>query len=128
MTAIDTAHDVGALQDFPDRKISSVTVGTRRVGLVRVGDDVFAFAERCPHMGGPLTLGHLETRLHGTGYGELSSEGPVLTCPWHGWQYDMSTGQALDAPEARMLCFGARVEGGRVLIEPGRRAASERET
>ncbi len=51
------------------------------VVLARVGDAVYACADTCAHKGGPLSQG----RLSGT----------RLACPWHGWQYDVRTGQCV---------------------------------
>ena len=52
-----------------------------RVVLARVGDRVYALAGTCAHRGGPL------------GEGKLS--GTRLACPWHGWMFDVKTGQCV---------------------------------
>jgi nitrite reductase/ring-hydroxylating ferredoxin subunit len=57
-----------------------VADGTRLV-LVRVGDAVHALADACSHQAGPLSGGKLS--------------GTKLTCPWHGWMYDVRTGRCL---------------------------------
>ena len=58
-----------------------VEVGSARIVLARVGDAVYACADACAHQGGPLSQGKLSrTRL---------------ACPWHGWQYDVRTGQCV---------------------------------
>ena len=56
-----------------------VVVGEQIVALFSVGGELFALDGVCPHQGGPL------------GEGELI--GCVVTCPWHGWQFDVRTGQ-----------------------------------
>jgi 3-phenylpropionate/trans-cinnamate dioxygenase ferredoxin component len=56
-------------------------VAGTRVVVARVGDAVYACADTCAHRGGPLSEG----RLYGT----------RLACPWHGWQYDVRTGQCV---------------------------------
>jgi nitrite reductase (NADH) small subunit len=58
-----------------------VEVAGARVVLTRVGDAVYACADACAHKGGPLSQG----RLSGT----------RLACPWHGWLYDVRTGQCV---------------------------------
>lgn len=58
-----------------------VTVDGARLVLVRAGEEVHALADECAHHGGPLSEG----RLTGT----------RLACPWHGWMYDVRTGQCL---------------------------------
>lgn len=56
----------------------------------------------CKHRGGPL------------GEGEL--EGDTVTCPWHGWQYNVKTGACLTKDGIKMDCFEVKVEGGDVKI------------
>ncbi len=56
-----------------------------------------ALANTCLHRGGPL--------------GEGALEGSVVTCPWHGWRYDVTTGRVLHQPERGVACYEVRVEG-----------------
>jgi len=75
-----------------------------RVVLVRVGDAVHALADTCAHKGGPLSEG----RLTGT----------RLACPWHGWMYDVRTGQCVfPGRGAAVVTFPVRVDGAHVLVE-----------
>ncbi len=53
--------------------------GDQIVALFRVGDQFYALDGICPHAGGPL--------------GEGALCGQIVTCPWHGWQFDVTTGQ-----------------------------------
>jgi nitrite reductase/ring-hydroxylating ferredoxin subunit len=93
-----------ALADLvPDRPIA-VTVNGTRVTLVRVGEAVHALSDECRHQGGPL--------------GEGSLKGTRLACPWHGWMYDVRTGQCLfPARGGPVACYPVRVEGGEVWVE-----------
>ena len=75
-----------------------------RVVLVRVGDQVHALGDVCAHKGGPLSDG----RLTGT----------RLACPWHGWMYDVRTGQCVfPARGAAVSTYPVRVDGGEVTVE-----------
>ena len=75
-----------------------------RVVLVRVGDRVHALGDVCAHKGGPLSEGKLS--------------GARLACPWHGWMYDVRTGQCMFAGRgAAVPSYAARVEGDDVLVE-----------
>ena len=76
-----------------------VEVNGIRVVLSRVGDDVYALSEVCAHQGGPLSEG----RLAGT----------RLACPWHGWMFDLRSGECL------MPSRGGRVDTYPVTIEDG---------
>lgn len=71
--------------DIPEKKgiVISLQNG-REIALFNVQGKIYALDNACPHMGGPL------------GEGEL--EGCVVTCPWHGWQFDVKTGACLNMP------------------------------
>jgi len=56
----------------------------------------------CLHRGGPL------------GEGEL--DGDVVTCPWHGWQYNVKTGACQTNPDLKVGCYEVKVEGGDIKI------------
>jgi nitrite reductase/ring-hydroxylating ferredoxin subunit len=56
----------------------------------------------CAHQGGPLAEGKLD--------------GPVVTCPWHGWQFDMRTGRSLIHKSVCVAIFEVKVEGDDVYV------------
>ena len=93
-----------ALVDLvPDRPVS-VTLNGTRVALVRIGAQVHAIGDACCHQGGPLGEGNLK--------------GTRLACPWHGWMYDVRTGQCLfPARGGSVACYPVRVEGGEVWVD-----------
>lgn len=73
--------------------------------LVRQGDQVYAIAETCAHLGGPLSEGELRDDFS-------------VVCPWHGSRYDLKTGKVLDGPSAYpQPCFQVRVQNSRVEIK-----------
>ena len=79
------------------------TEGTQLV-LVRVGDQVHAIGAVCSHQGGPLAQGKLS--------------GTRLACPWHGWMYDVRTGQCVfPGRGAAVPSYPVRVEGDAVFVE-----------
>ncbi|XP_067935765.1 uncharacterized protein [Watersipora subatra] len=66
---------------------STVEVNEELIALFRFEESVFAVMEKCPHAGGPLHLGDIEA---------LPTTGSVcVTCPWHGWKMDLSSGKVL---------------------------------
>jgi len=76
------------------------------VAVFRVGDRLCAIQSRCPHRGGPLDQGQLE--------------GTILTCPWHGAQFDVCTGALLRGPaETPIETYRVRVDGtiGQIEVE-----------
>src|SRR5262245_65664365 len=58
----------------------TVTVDGKDVALFNVDGTFHAIDNECPHRGGPL--------------GEGDLEGCIVTCPWHAWQYDITTGES----------------------------------
>ncbi len=91
---------VGKVSDFEngDRKI--IDVNGKSIGVFRVDDQFYALRNRCPHQFGPLCAGTLAPRAVSGGPGDmrLGSGPPLLACPWHGWEYDIATGQSFMGP------------------------------
>lgn len=107
--------------DFPPGERRIVQAGRRSIGVFRVGDRFFAINNHCPHQGGPLCLGATKpwVRSAGPGRYEMSGEEALVACPWHGWEYDLATGQSFLGPgEAPVRTYGVSLEPGDPL--PGR--------
>jgi nitrite reductase/ring-hydroxylating ferredoxin subunit len=87
---------VSRLADFPPDERRIVSVDRRSIGVFRVGDDFYAVRNRCPHQGGPLCLGRVFRGAvsEEPGRVEYADEPPLIACPWHGWEYDLATGQS----------------------------------
>ncbi|MDM7932224.1 nitrite reductase small subunit NirD [Tabrizicola sp.] len=99
-----TFIDIAALEDIPRQGARVVKTPAGCIAIFRTADDqLFALEDRCPHKGGPLSEGI----VHGTS----------VTCPLHGWVFDMTTGQAQGADEGAVRTFPMRHEGGRVLLD-----------
>ena len=80
-----------------------VHAGGRTLALFNVDDEFYAIDNSCAHRGGPLGDG----RLNGT----------IVTCPWHGYRYDVRTGaHQLDASFS-VTCYPVTVEGGAVYVD-----------
>jgi nitrite reductase/ring-hydroxylating ferredoxin subunit len=91
---------VGKVSDFRngDRKI--IDVNGKSIGVFRVDDQFYALRNRCPHQWGPLCLGDFALRAVSNGPGDvhLDPGPPLIACPWHGWEYDLATGQSFMGP------------------------------
>ncbi|HSV72281.1 MAG TPA: nitrite reductase small subunit NirD [Chthonomonadales bacterium] len=92
--------DVDAL---PEGTGMVVEAKGQELALFRVGEQVFAIDNECPHRDGPL------------GDGELAGE--IVTCPFHSWEINVRTGEVLDNPSVRARTFACRVEDGAVYVE-----------
>jgi nitrite reductase/ring-hydroxylating ferredoxin subunit len=110
---------VAPLAEFQPNTRRMVRVGGREIGVFRVEDRFYAVRNRCPHQGGPLCGGHIFARIVSERPGEFAlAEGPpLLTCPWHGWQYDVSTGVSYAPGDPRVKSYGVSVASGSELVE-----------
>ena len=112
--------EAGELADG-DRLV--VQLEGREIGVFRVGDDYYAYTNWCLHQAGPVCEGtvtgtheatfdpdDLETHL------EWVRDGEVLCCPWHGWEYDVTTGDCLSRRDRRLVGYPVREEGGEIVV------------
>lgn len=82
---------------------TSVSLGGTSVALFNVGGTFHAIENKCAHRAGPLAEGFVS--------------GNVVFCPWHDWQYDVTTGACLNAPGFAVRSFSVSVVDGDVLVE-----------
>jgi nitrite reductase/ring-hydroxylating ferredoxin subunit len=78
-----------------------VTAGGRSIALFNTGGEFFALRDVCPHQGAPLSAGTVVGQMRADGPGEyrFDSKCGQVRCPWHGWEYDLATGQSWYDPE-----------------------------
>ncbi len=96
-----------------------VTVAGREVGIYNIKGEYFALANRCPHGGADLCKGRIGGLVTSGGPNQykLTRPGEFVRCPWHGWEYDIRTGQSYCDPQS------VRVKQFRVTVEPGEEIA-----
>ncbi|SFJ97297.1 3-phenylpropionate/trans-cinnamate dioxygenase ferredoxin subunit [Amycolatopsis sacchari] len=108
---------VAKVSEFPpgDRRI--VQVGKRSIGVFRIGERFYALNNYCPHQGGPLCLGRTAPTTSSSRPGEYTvNEDVFVACPWHGWEYDVTTGQSYLGPgETPVRSYGVSVAPGEAL-------------
>ncbi|HKF39795.1 MAG TPA: Rieske (2Fe-2S) protein [Candidatus Acidoferrum sp.] len=94
-------------------KTNEITPGTIRefqvegkaIALANVGGKYYAINNTCLHRGGPLGQGVLN--------------GTIVTCPWHGWEYDVSTGKVKQNPAVGVDCYRVEVRGEDIFVDAG---------
>jgi len=101
----DSRVKIAAVRDVPPGEGRVYDVGGRSVAVFNVEGRFHALDNECPHRGGPL------------GDGELS--GAVVSCPWHAWRWDVTTGANVNNPAVRIACFPVTVEDGAILVDLG---------
>jgi nitrite reductase (NADH) small subunit len=91
-------------------KVNEMPAGTARefqadgkvIALFNVDGKFYATDNVCLHRGGPLGQGPLE--------------GETVTCPWHGWQYNVTTGEAVFNDQVKVQTFEVKVEGDDIVV------------
>lgn len=95
---------VGKLADLPDGRGVAVEAGRRTVAVFRIGTEVFATANSCPHKGGSLSEG------------EVLCQEKIVRCPWHHWNWRLDDGALEPDPRQRLRLFDVAVEGDDVIV------------
>ena len=89
--------------DIPDGGGKTIEVGGLTLALFHSNGKFYAMDNACKHRGGPLSEGE----VYGT----------RVVCPWHGWEYDFSTGCNVDDPSTRLSCFAVKVEDDDIFVQ-----------
>ena len=93
---------VGTKTDIGPGSSVKVEVGGKEVAVFNIDGNFYAIDDTCVHRGGPLSEGSVEEK--------------IVTCPWHGWQYDVTTGGCLTNPTAQLTQYQVKVEGSDIFI------------
>jgi nitrite reductase (NADH) small subunit len=94
---------VATRADIPDGSAKLVEAAGKKIALFNAGGQFYAIGNECKHRGGPLAEGEID--------------GTHVTCPWHGWEYDITTGENLDDANVKVGCFPVKLEGDYILVE-----------
>ena len=89
--------------EVPPGTIREFQVDGKTLAIANVDGKFYAINNTCLHRGGPLGQGQLH--------------GKVVTCPWHGWQYDVTTGNMPANPTVGVGCFPVQVRGDNIWVE-----------
>jgi 3-phenylpropionate/trans-cinnamate dioxygenase ferredoxin subunit len=95
-------HVVASVDEIAPGTCKIVTVAGREIGVYNVDREFYALINRCPHEGAPLCRGPILGRFESARPGEyrLTHVGEMLRCPWHGWEFEIRTGQSWCHPES----------------------------
>jgi len=93
---------MATLEELPVGGAKEVEFEGRVFALFNVDGEISVIDGICPHQGGPLADGLLE--------------GTTVTCPWHGWQFDVRTGRTPLGPKIKQAIYEVRIDGQDVLV------------
>ncbi len=92
--------------------------GADGVTVFNVGGRLYALGNRCPHKGGPLCRGRLRPHVASTGVGQwvFERENEIIKCPYHNWEFDITTGRALYDQRMRVKTYPVAVVHEQVVL------------
>jgi len=104
---------VATVDEIPPGERKLVELSGRTIGVFNIEGEFFALRSRCPHQGGPLCEGTLSGLMEAPKPGQYRYSRPneILRCPWHGWEFDLRTGQSwVDPLKTRVRKYPVLVE------------------
>jgi len=94
-----------AVDALPPGRAAEVTVDGQEIAVFNVNGTFHALSGRCPHRGGPLGEGFLD--------------GSQVSCPWHNYTFDVTTGTNVVSPDLTVPRYEVKVENGQVYVRLG---------
>jgi 3-phenylpropionate/trans-cinnamate dioxygenase ferredoxin subunit len=117
---VKTEHVVGKLSDVPEGKHIVVKAGGREIGVYNVRGKFHAIPNNCFHQNGPLCLGATTGTVvanEQTGWKRVwQHDGEIAVCPWHGFEFNVTTGQCLAYPNRRIPTYEVKVENDQIKV------------
>ena len=96
-------HHLCASSELSENVGREFVVDGRVIALFHDGHEIHAIDGMCAHQGGPIAQGKLD--------------GKCITCPWHGWQYDITSGKNLLTGKHMLDCFAVEIRDGQVWVQ-----------
>jgi len=94
---------VAKTEDINEGEGKVIEANDKTIALFKVEGKIYAIDNTCLHASGPV--------------GEGTCEGKIVTCPWHGWKYDVTTGVSPVNPQAKLATYEVKVENGDVQVK-----------
>jgi nitrite reductase/ring-hydroxylating ferredoxin subunit len=113
-------HVIASVDELAPGTSRRVSVAGRDIALFNVGGEFFALANTCPHESGSLCAGKIVglAMADEPGRYRLERDGEFVKCSWHGWEFDIRTGQSwCDPKTTRVRAYDASVEKGAELVK-----------
>ena len=94
--------EVANIKEISENQAKIIEHNEKQIAIFNINGNFYAISNVCLHRGGPIGEGFVN---------EFN-----ITCPLHGWQYDLKTGQCNTAPGAKLETYQLKVEGDKILI------------
>lgn len=93
---------ISSVSEIPPGQGKIFELDGNSIAVWNLNGNFFAFQNMCPHRGGPV--------------GEGDVEGTIITCPWHGWSFDIPTGVSTINPAAKLTKYEVKVDGADIKV------------
>jgi len=113
-------HAVAKLAELPPGGRKLVEVKGKSIGLFNLDGEIVALLDICPHELAPVCRGRVSGTTLPSKPGEplrWGRDGEILACPWHGWEFDIRSGDCLVDPKKRLRKYAVTVDGDEVFVE-----------
>ena len=120
-------YPVGTTDDIPVGSKKIVDINGRSIGVYNVHGKYYAILNYCPHQGaelckGPVCGTTLDSEVYEFIYGR---DQEIIRCPWHGWEFDITTGKSLFSDRIRVRSYQAALVDGQICVEIGNRGETK---
>jgi len=115
-----TKHVIAPVGELPPGSRKFVTIDDRPIAIFNIKGEYFGLLNRCPHQGAALCEGPLIGLAEADLPGDIryTRQGEILRCPWHGWEFDIRTGQSYcDPKKFRVPAYDVNVEPGTAVVK-----------
>ena len=113
----------GKVSEFGEGSRKVISAGKAEIWVFRVGEEFYAYENSCLHQGGPVcegvTIGKVETVLgenKGVVVERFSEKEIHIVCPWHGWEYEVTTGECAADRRLRLRKYEVELRGEEVYV------------
>ncbi|MEM9753738.1 MAG: Rieske (2Fe-2S) protein [Planctomycetota bacterium] len=113
-------HRLFPVRDLPIGQRKIVEIDGKSIGVFNIDGRFHAIRNACPHQQAPLCEGQVSGTTLPSAPGEFKygREGEIIRCPWHGWEFDLTTGRSVFNPQrCRVRCFRVDVDVDQPALE-----------
>jgi nitrite reductase (NADH) small subunit len=118
-----TEYPAGHVDDYADGDRKVVVCGDAEVGVFRIGDEFFAWHNRCAHRAGPICQGRIMKRViepvaadKTTRTQEYDETESHIVCPWHGYEFSIKTGYHQGSQRQRLRKAELAIRDGAIYV------------
>ena len=109
---------VGSLSELPVGERRLIEANGKSIGVFNTGKQVVAVLNICPHAYAPVCRGKVGGTTLPSKAGEFvwGRENEILRCPWHGWEFDLNSGQCL-TDRRKLKRFPVQIRDDEIYVE-----------